>query len=111
MKAVYAVEGPAAAVELARAIRHAFFEQARDVSEMDVLREILQENKLMTLPVMQYLKCGQALADVFSDFKVAEKEKVPGSPTWIMDGGRYRFYGNIDINNLVFVIDSLVAKQ
>ncbi|OEE60626.1 thioredoxin [Enterovibrio norvegicus FF-454] len=111
IKAVKFAAGNDEAIELERALRKALFRDARDISHFGVLKDILEENHVATSDVMECLYSGRALADVYGDIKTGEAEKVPGSPAWVFDQGRYRFFGQVDVDSLAFAINGLVQRE
>ncbi|EOD81942.1 DsbA-like thioredoxin domain protein [Grimontia indica] len=110
LKAVQFVAGNDVAVELEHALREAFFRDARDISHYGVLKDVLEECHLATPDIMEHFLTGKALADVYGDIKHAEEDKIPGSPAWIFDSGRYRFFGQVDIDVLAFAINNLARE-
>jgi predicted DsbA family dithiol-disulfide isomerase len=76
-------------------VRLAFFQDARDIGDMQVLMEIAQTMQLPTTKIQQALDDGTALAALFRDVELRDEFRVEGSPTYILNSGRQKLYGNV----------------
>ena len=76
-------------------VRCAFFEDALDISNISVLKNIAEELQLPMAAIEQVLNDGTALAALMSDMEKKELLKVEGSPSYVMNDGRQKLYGNI----------------
>jgi predicted DsbA family dithiol-disulfide isomerase len=76
-------------------IRSAFFEHARDISDRDVLLDVLGEAGMPTEAIEAKLKSGEAMADVCRDIELRDINKIEGSPTYYLNQGRQKLYGNV----------------
>jgi len=76
-------------------VRAAFFEQARDISDRDVLLEVLAETGLPLGAIEAKLKSGEALAEGCRDVELRDKLQIEGSPTYYLNQGRQKLYGNV----------------
>ena len=76
-------------------VRCAFFEQAQDVSKLSVLNNIAEELHLPMAEIDQLMNDGSALAALMSDMEKKELLKLEGSPTYILNDGRQKLYGNV----------------
>jgi len=81
--------------DLVRSMRLAFFEQARDIGRLDVLFGLLEEHDVAREPVEALLADGTAMAALSSDLLKKDELSVAGSPTYILDGGREKLFGNV----------------
>lgn len=86
---------PGSADRLARGVRRAFFEQARDISQLDVLLAVAEDLGLDRDPLTLRLNNGRALAALCSDHQDADAAGVTGSPTFVLNEGRQKLYGNV----------------
>lgn len=114
VKAVQALEaagtvGPGAAADYLWRVRHAFFVRNRNVARRSVLLEVAMAAGLPVGGLEAGLDDGTALAALFEDHEAKDNAGVPGSPTWVFDGGRARLYGNFDERVLHCTVDTLVA--
>ncbi len=94
--ALRAVEETGRSVDrFARRVRRAFFEEARDVGHLDVLFGLLEEEQLERAPVEEALRDGRAMAELSHDLLQKERLAIAGSPTYVLDGGREKLFGNV----------------
>lgn len=92
--------------QLAQQFRKAFFEEAQDVSDLTILFQRLESEKVPLAPIETSLKSGQALAELSHDFQEKDRHSVVGSPTYVLDGGRQKLFGNVGYR----VIEANVAE-
>ncbi len=76
-------------------VRCAFFEEALDIGNISVLKNIAEELQLPMAEIEQVLNDGTALASLMSDMEKKELLKLEGSPSYVMNDGRQKLYGNI----------------
>lgn len=76
-------------------VRCAFFEQALDISKVSVLESIVEELQLPMGKIERFINDGTALAALMSDIEQKELLKLEGSPTYILNDGRQKLYGNV----------------
>ncbi|MGZ3273053.1 MAG: DsbA family oxidoreductase [Caulobacteraceae bacterium] len=80
---------------LTRALRAAFFAQARDVSDWTMQREVAENAGVALPPVEALIRSGQAFAALASDYQDAEAMHIKGSPSFVLNEGRQKLYGNV----------------
>ncbi len=89
-------EGAPSALEAAAwRVRLAFFRECRDISRQDVLYEIADELSFAIEPIKQEIETGRAIAALCGDLEVKDRLKVDGSPTFVLNEGRQKLYGNV----------------
>ena len=76
-------------------VRSAFFEHARDVSDRDVLLDVLGGAGISSAAIEAKLKSGEAMAEVCRDIELRDQLKIEGSPTYYLNQGRQKLYGNV----------------
>jgi len=76
-------------------VRSAFFRDARDISDRDVLLDVLGQAAIPTEAIEAKLKSGEALAEVCRDLELRDEHKIEGSPTYYLNQGRQKLYGNV----------------
>ena len=86
---------PPSIEETAKRIRLAFFRDGRDVGNLDVLRDLALELRLPHDAIFRLLINGEAMAALSTDAKRQEQYRVEGSPTYVLNEGRQKLYGNI----------------
>jgi predicted DsbA family dithiol-disulfide isomerase len=77
------------------ALRRAFFEQARDIARWEVQCEVGREAGIDLAPVQALVHDGRAFAALASDYHDAEVMGVQGSPSFVLNEGRQKLYGNV----------------
>lgn len=76
-------------------VRTAFFEEARDISDRGVLLGVLDSAGLPLPAIEAKLKSGEAMAEACRDIELRDKHQVEGSPTYYLNQGRQKLYGNV----------------
>lgn len=93
-----------------RAVRNAFFADARDISNWHVLAEIAQELGLDYPTVEAQLRDSTAIADLAHDEQLASRLRVKGSPTWVMNEGRQILFGNVGYRTVAANLDEILHE-
>jgi predicted DsbA family dithiol-disulfide isomerase len=81
--------------KLARAFRTAFFRGAKDISDWDVQREIAEDVGAPLQLIEALIRSGEAFAALASDYQDAEAMGIKGSPSFVLNEGRQKLYGNV----------------
>jgi len=76
-------------------IRSAFFKDAADISDIKILRKLAEEISLPIDLIQDKLDSGSAIAALCADMELREQFKLEGSPTYLLDNGRQKLYGNV----------------
>lgn len=98
-------------MELAtRALRQAFFEQARDIARWDVQCEIALLSGVDITALEALLHNGEAHAALASDYQDAAAMGIQGSPTFVLNEGRQKLYGNVGFRILDANIQELLRE-
>ncbi|TNE36594.1 MAG: disulfide bond formation protein DsbA [Alphaproteobacteria bacterium] len=79
----------------ALAMREAFFCDGRDIGVFDVQMEILTERGIDPEPVMTAIKDGRAFAALCRDNDLQKGFGIEGSPSFVLNEGRQKLYGNV----------------
>ncbi len=108
LKAAELNNSSATAIRLAAAIRQAFFIDARDISQLQVLMEIAAAEGLDTGALNEALISGKAIAALLSDYASCEAQGIKGSPSWVMNDGRQILYGNLGYRILHANVEELL---
>ena len=94
-------------------LRSAFFERCLDIGSWSVLRDILEVAAVSVNDVREAIDSGVAFADLEADHRDQQLLMVQGSPTYILDNGRQKLFGNVGYGvieaNIVELIQSPVA--
>ncbi len=104
----YAAQPP---VKAAATLRQAFFEQALDIANWDVQREIAAEIGVEFADVQATIASGEAIALLAGDYETAQKKGVEGSPTYLLNEGRQKLYGNVSTRVIEANVKELLLDE
>ena len=88
-------EGRTPVEELAWRLRLAFFRDLRDIARLDVQLELAGAMGLPVEAIRARLEDGTAFAALAGDLESAASHHVTGSPTFLLNEGRQKLYGNV----------------
>jgi predicted DsbA family dithiol-disulfide isomerase len=81
--------------ELIWRLRCAFFRDARDVCSPKIQAEITGELGIQMGPLRSEMDDGRAFAALFADAELQKQHLIQGSPTFLLNEGRQKLYGNV----------------
>jgi len=94
-------------------LRDAFFKRCLDISRWPVLNDALESAGVSVNDVRETIDSGMAYADLEADHRDQQLLMVQGSPTFILNEGRQKLYGNVGYGvieaNIVELLRSPVA--
>jgi predicted DsbA family dithiol-disulfide isomerase len=111
LKAVKVTSGGAAATNLALQFRKAFFVDARDIGDLGVLIEIARGSGCSMAEIRQSIENGTAAAALMDDYQAAQSNKIAGSPSWVMNNGRQKLYGNVGYQVLHANVEGILNRH
>jgi len=76
-------------------LRRAFFASAKDISDWRVHSEIADQLGIDYGLVGEKIRSWEAIAQLTNDYNLSQKYGVEGSPTFIMNEGRQKLFGNV----------------
>ena len=76
-------------------VRRAFFASAKDISDWKVHNEIADAIGVDYGMVDEKVRSSEAVAHLAVDYNLSQKFGVEGSPTFLMNNGRQKLYGNV----------------
>lgn len=76
-------------------LRRAFFERCQDVGRWSVLRGVLEQCDVSVDAVREAIDSGAAYADLEADRRDQQLLMIQGSPTFILNDGRQKLFGNV----------------
>ncbi len=76
-------------------LRTAFFASARDISDWRVHSEIADYLSIDYRHVEEKIRSSEAVAQLAADYNLSQKHGIEGSPTFIMNDGRQKLFGNV----------------
>ena len=77
------------------AFRSAFFRDCRDISRWDVQCEIAEGLGANIGAIEELIHSGVAFASLAADYQDADKMRIEGSPSLVLNDGRQKLYGNV----------------
>jgi predicted DsbA family dithiol-disulfide isomerase len=77
------------------ALRRAFFEDARDIARWDVQCDVGRRAGVDVERAEALIHDGRAFAALASDYQDAETMGIQGSPSFVLNEGRQKLYGNV----------------
>ncbi|MDJ0927804.1 MAG: DsbA family protein [Gammaproteobacteria bacterium] len=86
---------PGAADRLSWALRLAFFRDGQDIADWRVLGKIAGDADLSMDPIREAINSGRAYAALNADDRDREAYRIEGSPTFVLNEGRQKLYGNV----------------
>lgn len=103
--------GPPGAAETAvRGLRQAFFAEARDIATWEVQRDVGARAGADIARVEALIADGRAFAALASDHQDAEALRLQGSPSFVLNEGRQKLYGNVGFRILEANVQELLHE-
>ncbi|WP_339743008.1 hypothetical protein [uncultured Maricaulis sp.] len=84
-----------ASTKAAWALRCAFFQHGRDISSFAVQCSISDELGVECSRIEEKLCSSEALTALLRDYQICSDQGIKGSPTFVMNEGRQRLFGNV----------------
>lgn len=91
-------------------IRLAFFRDNRRIDTRQELLSIAKECELPVTAIEDLLDNGQAMAALMRDIELRDEYRIEGSPTYLLNEGRQKLYGNIGYRILEANVRELLDK-
>lgn len=91
--------------------RLAFFKQGKNIGRTTVLCEIAKAVSIDQHAVLEKIDSGVAHAALEKDRLLAEEYQVTGSPTYLLNEGRQRLYGNVGYRIIEANLQELLAGR
>jgi predicted DsbA family dithiol-disulfide isomerase len=96
--------------EVLSAFRTAFFRDCRDIARWDVQCQIAEPLGVDIAAIERHIHDGAAFAQLAADYQDADKMRIEGSPTFILNEGRQKLYGNIGFRLIEANIQELLRS-
>ncbi len=98
-------------VELAWRLRVAFFADGENISDWPVLEKYLQNLDIPPRKVQQLLNDGSAAAELCLDMQEQSQRSIEGSPTFVLNEGRQKLYGNVGYRVIAANVQELLERE
>ncbi len=92
-------------------VRLGYFRDARDVSQKAILMSIAEQLNIPLKPVEKVLASGEAMAALASCTTDDKQKLIEGSPTFVLNEGRQKLYGNIGYHVIEANIQALLDQS
>ena len=77
------------------AFRRGFFEEGLDIADWDVQCRLAQPFGVDIKAIEDSIRNGNAFARLAADYQAADKMRIEGSPTFVLNDGRQKLFGNV----------------
>ena len=91
-------------------VRLAFFRDMEDVGNAHCQSRLAEALEIPRDPLLKRLHDGSAMAALCADLRLRDELKVEGSPTYIINEGRQKLYGNVGYKILEANIRELLER-
>ncbi|MEW6990015.1 DsbA family protein [Colwelliaceae bacterium 6441] len=97
--------------EMALVFRQAFYTNALDISDLNILNQLLIQKNLDATLIKSHIDNGTAIAALMADYQEAKQQALKGSPTYIIDNGRQVLYGNVSYSVLLANVKAHLVSE
>jgi predicted DsbA family dithiol-disulfide isomerase len=101
--------GRALVEEYAWRLREAFFVRLTNVAERAVHLELAESLDIPIEALQRAIDDGSAFAALCGDWELQKRHSVQGSPTWVLNEGRQKLYGNVGYRIIEANLKELLA--
>ena len=95
----------------AQELRLAFFQRAEDVSHWDVQRRVAGLIGVDFDRVIDKIRTGEAIARLAADYDASQALRIEGSPTYVLNEGRQKLFGNVSYGVIVANVNELLNSD
>jgi len=92
-------------------VRSAFFQDALSIDELPVLMGLAEEMNLPVAKLEASINDGSAMAALAADMEMKEVFKLEGSPSFILNEGRQKLFGNVGYRIIEANVAELLENQ
>lgn len=110
LKAIEIKYGKNKSIDMALKFRSAFFIDALDIGNLDILSDLVKSNGLDRNLINISIHDGSAMAALMHDYQRSKQQGIKGSPSYVIDGGRQTLYGNVGYRVLLANIEELLKN-
>ena len=90
--------------------REAFFRELRNIGERSCQLEIAAEIGLPQDAILEQLDSGNAMAALCCDLDLYERYRIEGSPSYVLNEGRQKLYGNVGYRVIEANVEELLRR-
>jgi predicted DsbA family dithiol-disulfide isomerase len=92
-------------------MRRAFFEEGRDIASWSVQTDVARRAGLNPAAIEAMIHDGRAHAALSSDYNDATAMGIQGSPSFVLNDGRQKLYGNVGYKIIDANIQELLRER
>ena len=93
------------------AFRCAFFRDCRDIARWDVQCELAEALGVEINAIEKRIHDGTAFARLAADYQDADKMRIEGSPSFVLNEGRQKLYGDVGFRIIEANIQELLRAR
>ena len=98
-------------VELSWRLREAFFQRGENISDWQCLASYLEALDISLEQVQALLGSGRAAAALCLDMQEQNERGIEGSPTFLLNEGRQKLYGNVGYRVIAANVQELLERE
>lgn len=91
-------------------VRCAFFRDNLNIGKLPVLYDLAESMQLPVELIRRQIDNGEAFAALCADNEMRETHKLDGSPTYLLNEGRQKLYGNVGYRIIEANIEELLQR-
>jgi predicted DsbA family dithiol-disulfide isomerase len=96
--------------EMAWQLRLTFFRDNKNIARLDVQLALAEQMGLPTEPLVELLHDGSAMAALCRDMELVDEYKVSGSPSYVLNEGRQKLYGNVGYKVIAANVQEIITQ-
>ena len=96
--------------EVMWSVRCAFFRDCKDISSWQIQCEIARHHDVDLDAVEKLIDNGVAFASLSADYSDADKMRIEGSPSLVLNEGRQKLYGDVGFRLIQANIQELIQE-
>lgn len=96
--------------EITRNIRQAFFRDGLNIGDETVLFDIADKFDIPIHLIVKHMRNGEAMAAMCRDVELCKKYNIEGSPTYILNEGRQKLYGNLGYKIIEANVQEILSR-
>ncbi len=104
-------QGRSVLEEVAWQMRLAFFRDLEDIAQLSVQGKVAERLGLPLAAIMHEIETGEAYAALCLDLERKDKYKIEGSPTFVLNDGRQKLYGNVGYRIIEVNVQELLTES
>ena len=91
-------------------VRCQFFVEAKDIGCLTILLPLLDQYDLPRADIEVLCINGEAMAGLCNDMALRDNHKLEGSPTYLLNNGRQKLYGNVGYRIIEANVQELLQR-